>query len=123
VATDDQQYVEDLGLITTHPQLRIANRIYQEIIPRELTWIAQTRITHEQPWYLTPERRLDIKKTVDGLSAVFSRTVQTSGWRSLITRRQARSYAAASLLAAHRQRWRAHQPRIRAGAQTHRSYS
>ena len=71
VATDDQQYVEDMGLITTHPQLRIANRVYQEIIPRELTWIAQTRITHEQPWYLTPERRLDIKKLLTAFQQFF----------------------------------------------------
>lgn len=34
---DDVQYVVDLGLIESHPQLRIANRIYQEVIPRELT--------------------------------------------------------------------------------------
>ncbi|MBK7002025.1 MAG: ATP-binding protein [Rhodoferax sp.] len=71
VTTDDQQYVEDLGLITTRPQLCIANRIYQEVIPRELTWIAQTRITHEQPWYLTPERRLDMKKLLSGFQQFF----------------------------------------------------
>lgn len=71
VTTDDQQYVEDLGLITTRPQLCIANRIYQEVIPRELTWIAQTRITHEQLWYLTPERRLDMKKLLAAFQQFF----------------------------------------------------
>ncbi len=34
---DDLQYVEDLGLIRTQPQIVISNRIYQEIIPREIT--------------------------------------------------------------------------------------
>lgn len=31
-ANDDLQYVEDLGLIVRRPQVRIANRIYQEVI-------------------------------------------------------------------------------------------
>jgi hypothetical protein len=71
VTTDDQQYVEDLGLITTRPQVRIANRIYQEIIPRELTQIAQTRITHQQPWYLDERRHLDMKKLLTAFQQFF----------------------------------------------------
>ncbi len=71
VTTDDQQYVEDLGLITTRPQVRIANRIYQEIIPRELTLIAQTRITHQQPWYLDARRHLDMKKLLSAFQQFF----------------------------------------------------
>ena len=39
--TDDAQYVEDLGLIRRRPAWRIANPIYQEIIPRELIWTSQ----------------------------------------------------------------------------------
>ena len=71
ISTDDQQYVEDLGLIRTHPQIAIANRIYREVIPRELTWIAQTRITHDQLWYLTPERRLDMTKLLSAFQQFF----------------------------------------------------
>ncbi|HLA34196.1 MAG TPA: hypothetical protein VJ001_04935, partial [Rhodocyclaceae bacterium] len=71
VATDDQQYVEDMGLITTRPQLRIANRIYREVIPRELTWIAQTRITHEQLWYLDAQRRLDMNQLLAAFQQFF----------------------------------------------------
>lgn len=59
---DDLQYVEDLGLIVRKPQVRIANAIYQEIIPREITAQIQDIITHKQAWYLTPERRLDMQK-------------------------------------------------------------
>ena len=36
VPPDDMQYVVDLGLIVNRPAVRIANRIYQECIPREL---------------------------------------------------------------------------------------
>jgi len=70
-STDDVQYVEDLGLITTRPQLRIANRIYREVIPRELTWTTQIRITHEQAWYLTPKRMLDMPKLLSAFQQFF----------------------------------------------------
>ena len=63
ILTDDQQYVEDLGLIRTRPKIAISNRIYMEVIPRELTWTTQTRIPEqEQEWYVTGDHRLDIPK-------------------------------------------------------------
>ncbi|MEM6406697.1 MAG: AAA family ATPase, partial [Pseudomonadota bacterium] len=43
IPADDIQYVADLGLITARPDTQIANRIYQEVIPRELIWSKQTR--------------------------------------------------------------------------------
>jgi len=71
VPSDDQEYVADLGLINTRPQIAIANRIYREVIPRELTWVAQTRITHDQPWYLRPDRRLDMPKLLAAFQQFF----------------------------------------------------
>jgi hypothetical protein len=72
ISTDDQQYVEDLGLIRTRPSIRISNRIYSEIIPRELTWVAQTRIPNqEQAWYITPEHRLDTQKLLAAFQQFF----------------------------------------------------
>lgn len=68
---DDLQYVEDLGLIRTRPQIAISNRIYQEIIPREITWQWQATITHQQAWYLTPERRLDMVKLLAAFQQFF----------------------------------------------------
>ncbi|MDD5394069.1 MAG: AAA-like domain-containing protein [Thiothrix sp.] len=68
---DDLQYVEDLGLIRTRPQIAISNRIYQEIIPREITWQWQATITHQQAWYLTPERRLDMVKLLTAFQQFF----------------------------------------------------
>jgi len=50
----DLQYLADLGLITIRPTIKISNRIYQEIIPRELTFSTQYSIANqEQSWYLT----------------------------------------------------------------------
>lgn len=68
---DDVEYVADLGLIVNRPQLRIANRIYQEVIPRELTWTKQITIAHEQAWYLTPERRIDMPKLLSAFQQFF----------------------------------------------------
>ncbi len=72
VKPDDQQYVEDLGLIVTRPSLRISNRIYQEVIPRELTWISQTRIANqEQSWYIDPDHRLNMPKLLAAFQQFF----------------------------------------------------
>lgn len=68
---DDLQYVEDLGLIVSRPQIRIANRIYREVIPRELTWTIQAVLTEQQPWYLTPARRLDLPKLLTAFQQFF----------------------------------------------------
>ncbi|MEN9472840.1 MAG: hypothetical protein RLZZ495_929 [Pseudomonadota bacterium] len=70
-SVDDVQYVEDLGLIESRPQIRIANRIYREVIPRELTWTTQIRITHEQLWYLTPQRKLNMPKLLAAFQQFF----------------------------------------------------
>jgi hypothetical protein len=71
IREDDLQYVADLGLIRTRPQLQIANAIYREVIPRELTWPKQTLITHDQAWYLTPERRLNTPKLLAAFQQFF----------------------------------------------------
>jgi hypothetical protein len=59
----DIEYVADLGLIRTRPSIRISNRIYQEVIPRELTWATQVSIANQKTeWYVTPDHRLDMLK-------------------------------------------------------------
>ncbi|WGZ95826.1 MAG: ATP-binding protein [Candidatus Thiothrix putei] len=71
LAMDDVEYVTDLGLIENRPQLRISNRIYQEVIPRELTWTKQITIAHQQAWYLTPTRHLDMPKLLNAFQQFF----------------------------------------------------
>lgn len=71
VQDDDLQYVEDLGLIVRKPQVHIANAIYQEIIPREITATIQDTITHQQAWYLTPENKLDMEKLLSAFQQFF----------------------------------------------------
>ncbi|MDY0301374.1 MAG: hypothetical protein RBQ99_07290, partial [Trichlorobacter sp.] len=72
VNPDDVQYVIDLGLIKNRPSLRISNRIYQEVIPRELTWVTQSYIANqEQSWYITKDHRLDMPKLLTAFQQFF----------------------------------------------------
>ena len=70
---DDVMYVRDLGLIAVEPNgaIRIANDIYEEIIPRELSWTLQTGLTTEQAWYLRPDGSLDMPKLLRGFQSFF----------------------------------------------------
>ncbi|WP_438437942.1 AAA family ATPase [Hydrogenophilus thermoluteolus] len=72
IAPDDLQYVYDLGLIAVRPMVRISNRIYREVIPRELTWTKQVYITHETAWYVDPAtHRLQIPKLLTAFQEFF----------------------------------------------------
>jgi hypothetical protein len=73
---DDLQYVEDLGLIQLKPQLRISNRIYQEIIPRELSYPLSVVISHEQAWYLTDDNHLNMVKLLSAFQQFFRENIE-----------------------------------------------
>ena len=66
IPVDDLQYVKDLGLVRTDGHIRIANPIYQEVVPRDLTWTTQLSLPHEPPSY-----QQDGALLVDKLLAAF----------------------------------------------------
>ena len=71
---EDIQYVLDLGLIrggASGPQ--IANGIYREIIPRELTYITQLNLEAriDPAWYILPDGRLDMPKLLAAFQEFF----------------------------------------------------
>jgi hypothetical protein len=68
---DDIAYVYDLGLIRTKGQLAIANPIYREIIPRELTYGTQLTIPYQPVWYIQPNGRLDMDKLLAAFQEFF----------------------------------------------------
>ncbi len=71
-ATDDLMYVRDLGLIKIDRTVRIANRLYQEVIPRELTYVTQHTISHETQWYINPQDgSLDMSKLLTAFQEFF----------------------------------------------------
>ncbi len=71
IPVDDLDYVYDLGLIQKTGQLRIANAIYQEVIPRSLTYSTQLTIAQEPAWYITPDGRLDLDKLLAAFQQFF----------------------------------------------------
>lgn len=85
--TDDVQYVVDLGLITTRGQIRIANPIYQEVIPRELTYSTQLTITHQPHWYIGDDGRLQMHKLLTAFQQFFREHAES--WLERFTYREA----------------------------------
>ena len=72
VDQDDVQYARDLGLIkATGKKIAIANPIYQEVIPRELTYTTQLKINHETHWYIDEQGRLDMHKLLSAFQQFF----------------------------------------------------
>jgi len=71
IPMDDVQYVEDLGLITTRGQLRIANPIYREVIPRQLTYSTQLTISQESAWYIDDDGRLNVSRLLQAFQSFF----------------------------------------------------
>lgn len=64
VPSDDIQYVEDMGLIKREraKPIRIANGIYREIIPRELTWSTQQMMAQQPQWYQNADNSINMEK-------------------------------------------------------------
>lgn len=64
IPTDDIQYVADLGLVKRErgKPIRIANGIYREIIPRELTWSTQEMLVQQPQWYQNADGSIDMEK-------------------------------------------------------------
>ena len=68
IPVDDLQYVRDLGLIARDGRVSIANPIYREVIPRDLTYTTQQMsIHHDAAWYVGDDGAL----RVDDLLAAF----------------------------------------------------
>ncbi|MFP4348730.1 MAG: AAA family ATPase [Thermodesulfobacteriota bacterium] len=69
---DDLAYVRDLGLIRIAAgQAVIANPIYQEIIPRELTYGTQHMLHQPTEWYVSSDGRLDMEKLLAAFQEFF----------------------------------------------------
>ena len=64
IPSDDVQYAVDMGLIKQErgKPRRIANGIYREIIPRELTWTTQDGLTQNPQWYQRADGSIDVEK-------------------------------------------------------------
>ena len=67
----DIEYARDLGLLALAPPPRIANPIYAEVVPRELTWVAQEELAQEAAWYTDAAGALDVVALMESFQAFF----------------------------------------------------
>jgi len=67
----DLEYVRDLGLIAADDPLRIANPIYAEVVPRELTYAAQAGLVVDAAWYVDGAGNLDVGKLLAAFQSFF----------------------------------------------------
>ena len=67
----DLEYVRDLGLVAKEPPLRIANPVYAEVVPRELTAAAQEGLVEDAAWYVGADGSLDVAKLLAAFQAFF----------------------------------------------------
>ena len=71
---NDLQYVIDLGLVTKgdNKTIKISNAIYQEIIPRELTYTTQyTMAAQPTNWYINSDGSLNMVKLLKAFQDFF----------------------------------------------------
>ena len=67
----DIDYVRDLGLIAAGNGIRMANPIYAEVVPRELTAAAQERLAEQTAWYVKDDGDLDMDKLLAAFQSFF----------------------------------------------------
>ncbi len=70
-ADRDLEYVRDLGLVAQDRPLRMANPIYAEVVPRELTWVVQEEFEQETAWYVDADGGLDVGQLLSAFQAFF----------------------------------------------------
>jgi hypothetical protein len=70
---DDIAYAVDLGLITRdrNGAIMIANPIYQEIIPRELSFGIQSGMTLQAEWYIESDGKFKLFELLSGFQQFF----------------------------------------------------
>ena len=70
-SNQDLEYARDLGLIAQCDPLRIANPIYAEIVPRELTYATQSGLIEETAGYVNADGNLDVVKLMAEFQTFF----------------------------------------------------
>ena len=71
ISAQDCECVRDLGLLAQGDEIRIANPIYAEVIPRELTFIVQKCLHQRTAWYVNSEGGLEGAKLVAAFQQFF----------------------------------------------------
>ncbi len=71
IPQDDVEYVRDLGLLRRQGPIAIANPIYQEVIPRDLTYTTQEYLVQDTAWYVDAEGKLRLADLLGAFQGFF----------------------------------------------------
>ena len=71
ISQDDVEYVRDLGLVRRQDPIAIANPIYQEVIPRDLTYTTQAYLAQDPAWYVDADGRLRLADLLTAFQGFF----------------------------------------------------
>ena len=71
IPQDDLEYVRDLGLVSRQRPVAIANPIYQEVIPRDLTYTTQEYLAQDTAWYVDADDRLRLDDLLTAFQEFF----------------------------------------------------
>ncbi len=83
----DLEYVRDLGLIAQDDPPRIANPLYREVVPREITYPVQATITHDPQWFVGSDGSIDFSKLMVEFQRFFRE--HSESWSQLYDYREA----------------------------------
>ena len=100
----DLGYARDLGLIAADDPVRMANPIYREVAPRELTYAVQATLAQEAAWYATRERGSGCGEAVGSVSGVLPGAFGALGGALRVSGGRAATAAAGVLAAGGEQR-------------------
>ena len=94
-------------MIAPNEPLRIANPIYAEIVPRELTYAAQVGLDENTAWYVNADGSLNVIKLMTEFQTFFRE--HSEHWVTRFQYQGGRSaVAVAGVFAARCEQWRAH---------------
>ena len=79
VTPDDLDYVRDLGLVRTEGQVEIANPIYREVIPRQLTRVTEKFIALDPAWYVDGSGSLLLGKLLEAFQNFYRMNSESLG--------------------------------------------
>ncbi len=88
----DREYVRDLGLVAPGPGLRIANPIYREVLPRELTFCSAGQHFRTDGLVRRRGRRAAGGQTAGGLPGFLSARTRSTGFSARNTPRRDRNW-------------------------------
>ena len=71
VADREVEYARGLGLLAKDEPLRIANPVFAEVVPRELTRKAQAALRQDAAWYVAADGGLDAAKLMAAFRTFF----------------------------------------------------